>query len=62
MSYGSRRLNGLLGVPQGGTWWSHGGSTRRLPDDEAVRAATAYVERQAYPLVVWSAELGEPSA
>ena len=53
-SYGSRQLNRSFGSPEGGTWWTHGGSTRKLPDDEAVRAATAYVEQQVNPLIVWS--------
>jgi len=53
-SYGSRRLNRSFPLPQSGTWWTQGGSTHKLPDDEAVRAKTAYVEQQANPLIVWS--------
>ena len=53
-SYASRRLNRVYGVRVGGTWWTEGGSRRKLPDDAAVRAAVAYVERQENPLVVWS--------
>ncbi len=54
-SYGSRKLSRLFDEPAGGRWWTQGGSTRILPDGAAVEAAVAYVERQANPLAVWSA-------
>ena len=53
-SYGSRRLTRASGSPAGTTWWTQGGSNRILPDDAAVRAAVAYVERQPNPFLVWS--------
>src|SRR5262249_55013511 len=53
-SYGSRALNRTWGKPPGGTWWtSGGGSRRKLPDEQAVRAAIGYVRNQARPLVTW---------
>src|SRR5438874_7895212 len=51
--YGSRVLNRRWGRRPNGTWWTEGGSKRKLPDEEAVRAAVAYVARQSNPLVVW---------
>ena len=51
-SYASRRLNRPLGTVT--KWWTEGGSTVILPNDEAARAAVAYVERQEYPLALWS--------
>ena len=52
--YGTRRLTRVFGEPASETWWTQGGSTRLLPDGEAVEAAVAYVEHQANPLAVWS--------
>ncbi|MDY3560230.1 transposase [Gemmata sp. JC673] len=53
-AYGSRALNRAFGRPRSGTWWTAKGSTRKLPDDRAVIAATLYVLRkQPNPLIVW---------
>ncbi len=60
-SYGSRRLNREFGAPRSGTWWTTGGSRRKLPDDRARIAAVRYVRDQSRPLVVWIAA-GEPGA
>lgn len=54
-SYGSRRLNRAFARPQGGTWWTESGSRRKLPDENAVRAAIGYVRDQSHPLIVWVA-------
>jgi REP element-mobilizing transposase RayT len=54
-SYGSRSLNAKWGKPKSDTWWTESGSRRRLMDENAVRAAVGYVERQKFPLVVWVA-------
>jgi REP element-mobilizing transposase RayT len=51
--YGSRALNRKWGRRPNGTWWTEGGSKRKLPDEAAVLAAVAYVRRQHNPLVVW---------
>ena len=51
-AYASRRLNMPLGTVT--KWWTEGGSTVILPDNEATRAAVAYVERQSHPLALWS--------
>jgi REP element-mobilizing transposase RayT len=53
-AYGTRILNRLFGPRPGGTWWTSGGSKRRLPNDRAVERAVEYVTRQRYPLVVWT--------
>ena len=59
-SYASRKLNGLYPKPVNGSWWAVSGSRRRLPDERAVAAATAYVLNQQHPLVVWAAAAPEP--
>ena len=62
-SYGSRSLNERWGQPVSGTWWTEGGSKRKLPNDEAVLAAVRYVIEQEFPLVIWTVpipELGLP--
>ena len=58
-SYGSRRLNRLVGTPDSGTWWTAGGSRRILRDPEAVRTVVEYVRNQRNPLLIW---IGEPAA
>jgi REP element-mobilizing transposase RayT len=55
-SYGSRKLNLRWPRPASGTWWTESGSRRRLPDENAIRAAVRYVERQKFSLVVGVAE------
>ena len=42
-SYGSRGLNRRFAKPVSGTWWTAGGSRRKLHDDEAVRSVVKYV-------------------
>jgi REP element-mobilizing transposase RayT len=56
-SYASRCLNKIAGKPGSGTWWTAGGSRRKLPDDRAVQAAIRYVQNQYKPLLVWLAEM-----
>lgn len=55
-SYASRALNGRFGKPLSGTWWTTGGSTRKLPDASAVERALVYVRNQHAPLTTWFAE------
>ncbi len=50
-TFASRELNRLTGVKQ--RWWTQSGSTRKLPDESAVRAAIRYVETQERPLATW---------
>jgi REP element-mobilizing transposase RayT len=57
-SYGSRTLNRSWGKPASETWWTESGSTRKLPDEAAVRAAVQYVKDQEYPLLIWTLEDG----
>jgi REP element-mobilizing transposase RayT len=54
-AWGSRRLTTGWGKPPSDTWWTYGGSKRKLPDDRAVRAAIWYVRNQENPLVIWLA-------
>jgi REP element-mobilizing transposase RayT len=62
-AYGSRALNRRWGKPAGGTWWTEGGSKRKLSDEAAVLAAVQYVRDQEHPLLIWVAEdLGERQA
>jgi hypothetical protein len=51
--YGSRPLNRRWGKPPSGTWWTEGGSKRKLPDEQAVGGAIRYVRDQPNPLAVW---------
>jgi REP element-mobilizing transposase RayT len=54
-SYGSRALSAEHGRPASGTWWTEGGSRRKLPDGRAVAAAARYVGKQHNPLAVYIA-------
>ena len=58
-SYGSRRLNQQFEHPKSGTWWTAGGSRRKLPNERAVRAAVEYVRCQKSPLLIWIAPTWE---
>ena len=54
-SYGSRVLNRDFGCPASGTWWTAEGSKRKLPDENALLAATNYVlHKQPNPLLTWA--------
>src|SRR5262249_47365639 len=48
-SYASRALKAKGHEPSGSRWWTESGSRRKLPDERAVLAATAYVLRQERP-------------
>ena len=54
-SYSSRVLNQQYGARPNGSWWTRSGSTRVLPNQEAVEAAIEYVRCQSRPLIVWLA-------
>ena len=51
--YASRGLNKRWEKPASDTWWTTGGSKRKLPDESAVLAAIEYVKNQHNPLIVW---------
>ncbi len=51
-SYGSRRLNREFGKRESDTWWTEGGSKRRLKTEGNILAAIAYVRDQEHPLIV----------
>ena len=56
-AYGSRALHRNFSCPEGGTWWTKGGSKRRLAGDGAVAGAVNYVlHKQKHPLLVWEPE------
>jgi REP element-mobilizing transposase RayT len=52
-AYASRRLNRVFGRRPHRTWWTEGGSARKLPDEAAVREAVRYVREQEHPLLIW---------
>ena len=54
-AYGSRVLNQKFGCVPSETWWTASGSTRKLPDGQAVKAAVQYVRKQRNALLVWVA-------
>jgi REP element-mobilizing transposase RayT len=58
-AYGSRALSARWGKPASETWWTYGGSKRKLPDEQAVRAAISYVRSQFEPLIVWLASASD---
>ena len=55
-AWGSRRLTQTCGRPEGGAWWSEGGSNRKLADETAVETVLHYIRRQPNPLVIWTVE------
>jgi REP element-mobilizing transposase RayT len=59
-AWGTRRLNTQWGKRPNGTWWADGGSKRKLPREESVWSAIAYVLRQAGALRIWIAKGWEP--
>jgi REP element-mobilizing transposase RayT len=62
-SYGSRALSARFGKPMSGTWWTYGGSKRKLPNAKAVADAVNYVLHKQYnPLLTWSPASGVASA
>ncbi|HKB02717.1 MAG TPA: hypothetical protein VKD90_10885 [Gemmataceae bacterium] len=54
-AYGSRPLTRGWGTPPSGTWWTYGGSKRKLPNTRAVRSAIIYLRDQPGALLVWLA-------
>ena len=57
--YASRALNQRWGKPASGTWWTEGGSKRKVRD---LAAAIEYVRNQPHALAVYVAETGERGA
>jgi REP element-mobilizing transposase RayT len=52
-AYGSGALNRTFGKPKSGTWWTKGGSKRKLPNQVAVLNTVQYLRDQEYPLLIW---------
>ena len=57
-AYGSRCLNRTWGKPASDTWWTTGGSKRKLPDERAVETVVHYIRQQPNPLLIWTREAG----
>jgi hypothetical protein len=58
-SYGSCKLNQVWGEPVNGTWWTAGGSNRKLPNEASLHAAIQYTIDQPFPLLVWTHPIPE---
>ena len=55
----TRTLSRRFGEPPSQTWWTERGSKRKLPDEDALRAAIHYVLcKQPNPLLTWSPTTG----
>jgi REP element-mobilizing transposase RayT len=53
-SYATRSLSKIFGAPASKTWWTQGGSKRKLKDESARYESIDYVlHRQYRPLVLW---------
>jgi REP element-mobilizing transposase RayT len=52
-AYASRRLNRQFGPRPHRTWWTEGGSARKLDDEASIREAVRYVRGQEFPLLLW---------
>ncbi len=50
----SRKLTQTWEKPASDSWWSEGGSNRKLADEAAVEAVLHYIRRQPNPLVIWT--------
>jgi REP element-mobilizing transposase RayT len=58
-AYATRKLSREFGKPVSETWWTSGGSKRKLVDARAAECAISYVlYKQRSPLEIWSAKLG----
>ena len=57
-AYGTRRLNRERGQPLGNSWWTKGGSKRKLLGEQALTNAVEYVRQQANPMLIWTREAG----
>jgi REP element-mobilizing transposase RayT len=55
-AYGSRKLNQGWGNPPSGTWWTYGGSKRKVKDEAHLRNVIEYVRNQKDPLLIWIAD------
>jgi REP element-mobilizing transposase RayT len=58
-SWGTRALTKKFGEPASKTWWTQGGSKRKLPDERALIKVIYYVlYKQPKPLLTWSPTTG----
>lgn len=53
-SYASRKLNSIYGKPASGSWWTSGGSTRHLQNQQSLHSAIKYVLNQHSSLITWA--------
>jgi REP element-mobilizing transposase RayT len=59
-AWGTRRLDKGWGKRASETWWADAGSKRKLPNEQSILGAVAYVWRQPGALRVWVAAGWEP--
>ncbi len=57
-AYGSRCLNQVSRSRRDGTWWTTGGSKRKLADGHSVEATVSYIRQQPNPLLIWTRDEG----
>ena len=57
-AYGSRCLNQMGHSRSDGTWWTTGGSKRKLANDHSVEATVNYIRQQPNPLLIWTRDDG----
>ena len=57
-AYGAGSLNRKWGKPTSETWWTAGGSTRKLDDDRGIETVVHYIRNQPNPLLVWTRSEG----
>jgi len=57
-AYGSRSLTRAYGKPASETWWTHGGSKRKLGLGRSLDSAVQYIREQDNPLLIWTREDG----
>ena len=53
-AYGSRRLNQVSPSRRDGTWWTTGGSKRKLADGHSVEVTVSDIRQQPNPLLIWT--------
>lgn len=57
-SYGSRRLSRDQKRPASGTWWTTGGSKRKLDNEQVIPGVVHYIRQQSHPLLIWTRDDG----
>lgn len=55
-SWTSKKLNTLFPAPNLRTWWTEGGSTRKIDSENSFQQCVTYILEQELPLTVWKKE------